>query len=566
MKRHEHLTPAVFFFTIFFLLSSAAWAGADWLAGWNYRVPVTVNNSGDPLEDYTVRVSLNEANIPFDHAAPGGADLRLTAGDGTTLLSHWTESWEPAAGTAEVWVRVPEILSGEQRLYVYYGNAAAPDTSDGRETFLFYDGFEAEIFRMNADEPLVTPSYDGSGHMVHPDVVHVPEGWGFPGTYPYWMLVTPYPWGNDDYENPSILASHDGIQWEVPPGLTNPLAPNPADGHHCDTDALLVGDELFAYYILGGTSVHTSYVQLQRSPDGVNWTGPQTVLTAPDYLVSPTFLSMGDEVHMWYVDSPGCSAPTSTVHRRVSPDGINWGAEEDVAMPLPGHVIWHFDIQKTPDGYAMVVAAYPEGRNCGASSLYFAESADGMTWTVDPRPLLTPNPFGWDNACIYRSTFLMEGDALSIWYSARNTNGSWGVGYTEGRLETFWSQQQMSVWDSGQGGVAFTDTHARSGEQGLEALGGTVSPQLFKNLSGTYCAHAWIYDDLAVTSSLMALLRLWDHGNPSYPPARHRGGDLAGKLGDPLHNPHRGMELHAHGTGAHRGLAQALPMQPRDIL
>ena len=499
-----------------FLLFGPFTARAAWLDGWLYRAPVTVNNSGSLLSDYTVNVYLDASNIPFTHAKPDGADLRITDSDGTSLLPFWVETWDPVAESADAWTKVPEIPAGSKTLYAYYGNASAQAESDGAETFLFYDGFEEEYVRMNAPEPLETPSYDGSGQMVHPDVLYIPEGWGSPNSYTYWMAVTPYPWGNDDYENPSVLVSEDGIQWDVPPGLTNPLVPNPPDGHHCDTDVVRVGDELFVYYMLGGTSVHTSFLQLMRSSDGVNWSGPTTVLTHPDYLVSPTFLDLEGQVHCWYVASAGCSASSSTVHRRSSTDGIGWGAEQDVSMSLPGQVIWHVDIQQTPDGYAMVCAAYPEDASCGATSLYFAESTDGLVWSVDPRPLLTPNPFGWDNSCIYRSTFLKEDETLSIWYSSRNTDGSWHVGYTEGTLNAFW-EQQHSVWDSGRGELAFTTDHARSGDYGLETTGGTVSPQLFKNLSGAYCANMWIYDDLAVTPSLMALLRLWDNGTPTYP-------------------------------------------------
>ena len=52
---------------------------------------------------------------------------------------------------------------------------------------------------MNAPAPLVTPTYDGSGQVVHPDVVHVPGGWN---GYEYWMGMTPYPNGNNDLREP----------------------------------------------------------------------------------------------------------------------------------------------------------------------------------------------------------------------------------------------------------------------------------------------------------------------------------------------------------------------------
>jgi len=73
----------------------------------------------------------------------------------------------------------------------------------------------------NAPNPLVTPTYDGSGQSIEPDVTFIAPPWhGFN----YWMAFSPYPNGNERDENPSILASNDGVNWQVPPGLHNPLA------------------------------------------------------------------------------------------------------------------------------------------------------------------------------------------------------------------------------------------------------------------------------------------------------------------------------------------------------
>ncbi|MBO9605718.1 MAG: hypothetical protein J7639_07195, partial [Paenibacillaceae bacterium] len=60
------------------------------------------------------------------------------------------------------------------------------------------------------------PTYDGSGQTVHPCVLFFPEGWK---GHRYWMAFTPYPDGNDQFENPSLVVSGDGVRWFVPPGL-----------------------------------------------------------------------------------------------------------------------------------------------------------------------------------------------------------------------------------------------------------------------------------------------------------------------------------------------------------
>jgi len=83
-----------------------------WLdPAWVYRRPVTVTNSGTPLTDYPVRINLNRT-FNFGHARLKGEDLRVTAGDGQTLLPFWIEEWNRMPEGAIVWVQVPSLPTG----------------------------------------------------------------------------------------------------------------------------------------------------------------------------------------------------------------------------------------------------------------------------------------------------------------------------------------------------------------------------------------------------------------------------------------------------------------------
>jgi hypothetical protein len=85
---------------------------------------------------------------------------------------------------------------------------------------------------INARAALVTPTYDGSGQVVEPTVLHFPNRWQ---GYSYWMAISPYPNipGQAGFENPSILVSQDGQNWSVPSGLTNPIF-TPKEGSFAD--------------------------------------------------------------------------------------------------------------------------------------------------------------------------------------------------------------------------------------------------------------------------------------------------------------------------------------------
>jgi len=104
---------------------------------WSRRAPVTIDNPGSGLTDYQVRVDVTyDADMQADFD-----DIRFVDSDDSTELSHWRESYT-ASTSAIFWVKVPSIPSGGKTIYMYYGNAAASNASDGNATFEFFDDFE----------------------------------------------------------------------------------------------------------------------------------------------------------------------------------------------------------------------------------------------------------------------------------------------------------------------------------------------------------------------------------------------------------------------------------------
>jgi hypothetical protein len=498
-------------------LTSTVLAQGTWLdPDWNYRCSVTVANTGSALTDYQVLVTL-DGDFDFNHAASDGADIRITAGDETTLLPFWIETWDATGETASIWVRVDSLPAGVNTLYIYYGNPEADSASNGASTFIFFDDFENFNLSMNADNYLTTPTYDGSGQAVHPDVVYIPGGWN---GYAYWMAMTPYPNNQDQYENPSILASIDGLTW-VEPADINPLVDPPSGGHNSDPDMLLVDGTLMLYYVeLTGEEPGTDYsnIRVLTSTNGTAWNGPTTVISIPlafnDYVLSPAVLYENNTFYMWYVRG-ACAAQGSQMYLRTSTDGINWDDNEsaqEVSLAHDGYVVWHSDIQWDGSKYAMLYAAYPSGSNCAYTNLYYAQSTDVVNWTANTTPVLTPAPSGWDNTDIYRSTFLANGDSLRIWYSAES-NTEWHVGYTEGDLDDFFAAQMRFSWDTIQNDTSATTDHARSGSYGLRQVGSGAYPRATKEITGHISFSAWLYDDMSMTDPgylYLAVLRVQD--------------------------------------------------------
>jgi hypothetical protein len=297
---------------------------------------------------------------------------------------------------------------------------------------------EAEIPGALGMDPTTIPvtTYEGSGELVHPDVAFFPRGfWGVR----YWFAATPYPHGDANFENPSIFDGSSSGEMRVPTGIANPLAKPEAGAYLSDPDITFDPDrqELRMYY--RQTLPAEDQLYLIRSKDGASWSKSQLVIGAARYsLISPAVVREGTgKWRMWTVDAraAGCRSSGSmlSLQQRRSSDGVTWGMTEPVNLTIPGRVPWHWDVQyvHAKGEYWAMIAAYPDGTNCSLTSLYFARSVDGTTWSVAPSPLLTAGDFYPIRDLVYRSTFRYhEGsDAVSVWFSgARMEEGSFHYG------------------------------------------------------------------------------------------------------------------------------------------
>lgn len=278
-------------------------------------------------------------------------------------------------------------------------------------------------------------TYDGSGQVVHPDVVSFPTPWN---GHRLWNAITPYPNSAIQFENPSLFASDDGDSWRVPGGVINPLA-RTARGYLSDPDMVYEpkSNQLWLYYreVENHRDKKTSkilhagdHVWLTTSSDAVKWSAPRRVVSeVGKFVVSPSIVRMSDtQWSMYQIDAgrDGCSARSSRVVVRKSTNGVTWNAASVVGLVQVGYVPWHLDVQyvESRHEYWALVAAYQAARGCTTTSLFLATSQDGKTWTTYPSPIMAPGEIPQFATAVYRSTFAYAADdSVTIWYSGAQT-------------------------------------------------------------------------------------------------------------------------------------------------
>jgi len=110
-------------------VEAAGW----WNASWDYRMKLTIDNSGqaENLIDFPMLVHLDAGDIDWTHVQNAGQDIRFVDDDDSTELDFEIEDWDDTI-SADIWVEVPQIdaSSNTDFIYMYYGNGAAADGQD----------------------------------------------------------------------------------------------------------------------------------------------------------------------------------------------------------------------------------------------------------------------------------------------------------------------------------------------------------------------------------------------------------------------------------------------------
>jgi hypothetical protein len=328
---------------------------------------------------------------------------------------------EPAASTTDV--------EGRARARWVLGGTAGPSQASASVPQLAPATFTAtaelpDEFPLDEIRLLELPTYEGSGQVVHPDYVHSPAG-VFGSAHH--LAITPYPFGDAKWENPSHFIGGGFDEWELEAGAPNPVV-RPAAGYHSDPDMVFVPEtaELWLYYrqVTGD-----NFVLLTRSRDGLTWGPPVEVVRRPPHeVVSQTVVRRGPgDWYMWAVNAgeTGCAAPSTVVELRRSADGIHWSPAAPVDLRQDLLYAWHIDVEWIPSRNEFW-ALYNVKTNggCATPALFLATSPDGVHWNV-LGPVLKKGRIPAFADIVYRASlnYDPETDRITFWYSGARYGG-----------------------------------------------------------------------------------------------------------------------------------------------
>lgn len=304
-----------------------------------------------------------------------------------------------------------------------------------QDNIIFADRINPAVMRGEAaDGALGITTYDGSGQATHPSVLYFRNGWN---GWNYWMAFTPYNAGNDDYENPSLLVSNDGIGWQVPAGVTNPLDTVTGTPYNSDTELVMDPDGLtmhliWRYYQNPGLE----QMYKRSSTDGVTWSAKTLVYSVADTvrrLMSPTLIYENGTWTMWAIDI----LPSPNVMVKLTCPTLTgtWSAPITctVANVSTGREVHHLQIRKIGQQFVGLMNDCDTDSNGLNGDVMVMTSDDGVAWTLGP-PCI-PRSNGALHTALYRSSLVpaIRNGVLGfdVWYPGWTTGPtSWHLYFT----------------------------------------------------------------------------------------------------------------------------------------
>jgi hypothetical protein len=317
------------------------------------------------------------------------------------------------------------------------------------------------IYFMPSDQPLSFPSLafgdiiknsntrnkislTNSG-WTHPSVLYFETAWN---GYHYWCAITPYPNSDSQYENPHIFCSNDGIIWNEPIDIVNPIEYSPiGSGYSSDVNLMFKDGYLYCYWRDNGISIkglNSRALLVKKSLDGVNWTPKQLVANWPTTgidVIAPSVLKSDNNYYCYGVCNgeiiPGSYYTQYCIRRTVSENELSFTIDRNKGYELikiegrpwgNKQEPWHTDVQKIGNVWLMLVTTTDNGQYGANGCLFLGYSLDGVNFSFNDKPIC--NSIG-----TYKSAFVPTYDRqnkkirIQLWRTQVANN--WQVFYDD---------------------------------------------------------------------------------------------------------------------------------------
>ena len=211
-------------------------------------------------------------------------------------------------------------------------------------------------------------TYDGYNQANHPDVIRAANG-------ELYLLCTPFPYGHEKYENPSVYQKKNNSFLSVATPMCAIESNNCRSNYLSDPDCIFYNGNYIAIFREYRIVEHSNVLNIFKicsSKDMKKWTAPRELLTFETTELSPSFLVADNTLWVYYVSY---SSTASKVNRIQFDNTINKVAVTFENMP-DNCYIWHIDIINSNNQYYCLCVL--KNRSKKGTTLHLFTSINGV--------------------------------------------------------------------------------------------------------------------------------------------------------------------------------------------
>lgn len=407
------------------------------------------------------------------------------------------------------------------------------------------DGFQIAHTTQAAISIHASTQPDGSAsiitnQVVHPSVVRFPCPWH---GYEWWMAITPYPGSDALYENPSIMVSHNGVNWIENPLIQNPVCPLPAGSinqgdNHLSYDP--ENDRLVMVYLR--RSAGAQELRITFCNDGVNWSVPAVISTHPTLIKgSPNLVRFSSPAgvikwRLYYNKATGGGSYAAHFRESLLPNGVagSWDTVTEVECVHnnlgTGRVHWDFQMYSLAGGQWMDIAVASVGTEGIGTRPVMGISDDGITFNYG-KPLLRRNIAGSPMDYIVYTTSLVPslyGDvSFKAFVTGLQAGVGWGlmvsdlvprpIGVVKGAQKIFEFNHRYNITPAS-GAIVTALAATPEGPAAATTINGATKPTRGTTgitFNGTDQYITWTAKPWSLTPAFTAICRFKPLGNPA---------------------------------------------------
>lgn len=200
-------------------------------------------------------------------------------------------------------------------------------------------------YKKGRSEDFLIDTYDGSGQAVHPDMAYLNNQ--------YWLVITPYPYGMEEYENPCIYHGED-LKNLICPHAPIAIQRKHTQGVHLSDPCFAVnGNKLYCYYRDSerkGNREENTIWEIQYNESEKKWDEASLLLDSiDDKILSPAMIFDDDgKLCIYYVSTLNNKY---TLVSTMSNGVVNELTEHNIIGMPQDYYLWHIGIKRAIDIY-----------------------------------------------------------------------------------------------------------------------------------------------------------------------------------------------------------------------